>query len=79
MLARCLGSNMSGIRQQDLLSLSMISSSDILPFSLCLSTAFEAESPSGQVTGAGIVSITERVYIYRTHRHSEVRPKHIHI
>lgn len=40
----------------------MISSSDILPFFFCLSAALEATSPSTHGLGAGIGSITERVY-----------------
>lgn len=48
--------------KRGLLSLSIISSSDILPFFFCLSAALEAASPSGHVLGAGMGSITERVY-----------------
>lgn len=53
-----------------LLSLSMISSSDILPFFFCLSAAFEAESPSVHVLGAGMGSITERVYTCAAYQHN---------
>lgn len=53
-----------------LLSLSIISSSDILPFFFCLSVALEAASPSGHVLGAGMGSMTERVYICTTQQNN---------
>lgn len=52
----------------------MISSSDILPFfPFCRSAALEATSPSTHVLGAGMGSMTERVYTCTTRQNNHIR------